>query len=239
MRSGSLEGFSRYIIYEDGSVWNKLTESYVAQMWNGGYLCLNLKRDDGSRVLEKVHRIVAKVFLEKTEDRDYFVEHKDGNRSNNHIDNLSWSRSKVYGVGINNPRVTDNFYKKAASAWRSMLIRCYYPESPYYDRYGGSGVIVSEEWKDFKIFEEWYIQNEDEYGVDFKGKLEVDKDILFPDNKIYSSETCILVPRYVNQFFKRNTRGGVSRKLNKLSKDRNQIPSKIYEVIEDRIIKFI
>jgi hypothetical protein len=36
-----------------------------------------------------VHRIVAEHFLERIHGKD-FVNHKDGNRMNNHVDNLEW-----------------------------------------------------------------------------------------------------------------------------------------------------
>jgi hypothetical protein len=38
---------------------------------------------------EYVHRLVAKAFLKKPENKDY-VCHKDGNSQNNHLDNLYW-----------------------------------------------------------------------------------------------------------------------------------------------------
>lgn len=39
-----------------------------------------------------VHRLVAMCFLEKTNEKN-IVNHKDGNKKNNHFDNLEWCTS--------------------------------------------------------------------------------------------------------------------------------------------------
>lgn len=91
MRSGSLEGFSRYIIYEDGSMWNKLTDSYMSPVWNGGFWCINLTNDSGKKSLEKIHRLVAICFVENPEGYK-FVGHIDENKNNNQANNLYWRK---------------------------------------------------------------------------------------------------------------------------------------------------
>lgn len=114
----------------------------------------------------------------------------------------------VYGVGINDAdyAVTEwetievNGVRKQKlvwecpyyRTWHSMLKRCYSTKyqdtSPTY-----KGCSVSEEWLRFSIFKRWMEQQ------DFVGK-QLDKDILFEGNKIYSTETCVFVSRVVNNF---------------------------------------
>lgn len=80
------------------------------------------------------------------------------------------------------------FYRK----WRDMLARCYSPKvqsrHPTY-----SGCSVAEEWLIFSSFRRWMS------GLDWYG-LDLDKDILEPGNKIYSSERCLFISRDLNRF---------------------------------------
>lgn len=39
--------------------------------------------------------------------------------------------------------------------WNQMILRCTNPKSKYYDRYGGRGIAVCDEWHDFWNFVKW------------------------------------------------------------------------------------
>lgn len=54
----------------------------------GGYLCVKLAKDR-KKTNKYVHRLVAQVFIANPEGLPE-VNHKDGNRKNNHVDNLEW-----------------------------------------------------------------------------------------------------------------------------------------------------
>jgi hypothetical protein len=59
---------------------------------NKGYLRVGLIID-GKLKTRKVHRLVAETFLPNEENKP-FVNHKDGNKSNNRVSNLEWVTAK-------------------------------------------------------------------------------------------------------------------------------------------------
>lgn len=111
------------------------------------------------------------------------------------------------GVGRYKTVEEDNPHKSTSvdRAWRNMLRRCYYEKtSKDFSSYYGI-CDVCEPWHCFQNFAEWYYTNE--YEVD--ERLHLDKDILFPGNKTYSPDNCLLVPQRINMLFlnKPNKRG--------------------------------
>lgn len=86
---------------------------------------------------------------------------------------------KINGVHLNSYKV-----------WRCMLQRCYdascQAKHPTY-----IGCSVCDEWHLFSVFKEWYDAN----SVD---GWQLDKDLLFVGNKVYSPDTCIFVPNRIN-----------------------------------------
>jgi hypothetical protein len=67
-------------------------------------------------------------------------------------------------------------------------------------------VTVCEEWHNFQIFSDWFYNN---YNPKIMQNFHLDKDILVKGNKIYSPETCCLVPQEINSLFLKSngTRG--------------------------------
>lgn len=67
-------------------------------------------------------------------------------------------------------------------------------------------VYVCEEWHNFQNFAKWYYNNY--YSIN-EERMEIDKDILYKNNKIYSPDTCIIVPQRINNLFvKTNSKRG-------------------------------
>ena len=58
------------------------------QIINNGYYIIHLKKE-GKRKNYLVHRLVAEEFIKNTHNKKY-VNHKDGNKTNNNIYNLEW-----------------------------------------------------------------------------------------------------------------------------------------------------
>lgn len=81
-----------YKISDTGIVFsvrtNKELKPFVTQ-W--GYLSVQL-RNHSKKANRFVHRLVGEAFLEKPEDATE-INHKDGNKKNNHVSNLEWCTS--------------------------------------------------------------------------------------------------------------------------------------------------
>ena len=110
----------------------------------------------------------------------------------------------VRGVGyIGEGKYKTHINKKQTKEymrWVKMMQRCYdeniQNKFPTY-----IGCTVCKEWHNFQIFAKWYEENHYEV-VD--QRMELDKDILIKGNKIYSPETCCIVPSYINTLFVKN-----------------------------------
>lgn len=80
-----------YQVSDNGLVKNKLTNKTLKLFKNNrGYLWLTLHLEKGKPKNFFVHRLVAEAFLENLENKPT-VNHKDGNKANNNLDNLEWS----------------------------------------------------------------------------------------------------------------------------------------------------
>lgn len=102
----------------------------------------------------------------------------------------------VCGVGYLGEYSTldkDRNTTKEYTAWKCMLERCYGNKELEAYKY----CIVSEEFHNASYFKDWYNKQVGAHREDFH----IDKDILSSDCKIYSEDTCVLVPQEVNSFF--------------------------------------
>lgn len=107
----------------------------------------------------------------------------------------------VYGIGYfgnGNYKAQGKNKKNTTeySRWNKMIARCYDKKTilqhPSY-----IGCSVCSEWHNFQNFADWYKKNiwtTEEY-------LQLDKDVLIKGNKIYSPNTCVLIPSKINSLF--------------------------------------
>lgn len=138
------------------------------------------------------------VCIDYKERNDIYVQFLDDNKQ---IIHTTWSYFKkgnfhnpyiptVYNVGsIGNINPKDHY--EAYKVWRDMLSRCYKDKQPTY-----KDCYVCDEWLCFENFEKWFSQNY--YKIENK-EINLDKDILYKNNKIYSPKTCIFVPQDINK----------------------------------------
>lgn len=94
-----------------------------------------------------------------------------------------------------------NFHKRALQLWSNMLKRCYNPNDER--GYFGMGVTVDDRWHCFANFIEDLptIQNFDLWlkGYERGTKYNLDKDLKFEGNKVYSREACMFVTESENK----------------------------------------
>ena len=114
----------------------------------------------------------------------------------------------VYGVGITGLepiRNEDGEVLDSYTCWKRMLSRCYsakvQEKHPTY-----KGCSVCDDWLYYPNFKKWYDKNY--YKINNKTS-HLDKDILVKGNKVYSPNTCMFVPNFINTLFTKcqNRRG--------------------------------
>jgi len=84
---------------------------------------------------------------------------------------------------------------KQYAYWHQMMNRCY---ASFYNIEAYKYCTVCEEWHNYQVFAKWYDENYYEVQNEV---MCLDKDILIKGNKIYSPETCVFVPQYINTLF--------------------------------------
>ena len=116
----------KYEIGSDGSVWSKdynhtgERRSMLQYLDEDGYphVFLNLK---GKRSKLVVHRAVAKLFLGPRPTAKHQVNHKNGQRSDNRVENLEWVTSRentLHGWRVNGRKQS----KKAIDGARKRMV---------------------------------------------------------------------------------------------------------------------
>lgn len=89
--SVAIPELSHYSISNHGRLLNTLTGKYLKGTYNeDGYHRAELRTLDGKRKPHYLHRLVAGVFVSKRGPLCIEVNHKDGNRANNHWSNLEY-----------------------------------------------------------------------------------------------------------------------------------------------------
>lgn len=138
--------------------------------------------------------------------RNIIIEFQDEYKAKVHATYTNFKKGSVanpynktsYNIGyIGQGKYTPKICKKIYDVWRKMLQRCYDPyfinkELTYKD------VYVCDEWHCFQNFAKWWEEN---YYEILNEKMELDKDILIKNNKMYSPKTCLIVPQRLNKLF--------------------------------------
>ena len=82
------EYYYDYMVSNKGRIFSLKTLTFLEGSECNGYIRMRLSKD-GNRVRKFKHRIVAESFCENSKNKP-FVNHIDGNKRNNHPNNLEW-----------------------------------------------------------------------------------------------------------------------------------------------------
>lgn len=176
-----IEGFSRYKISDLARVWDTQRDVEVAQMLSGipQYYYVNMQRDDGERKLVRVHRLVAKAFVEGETKEFCFVDHIDRNKLNNIPSNLRWVDRKG-----NQRNLETNIYVNGVFL-KDYVLKYEDPDSAYNyiaSRAKNKGVIETVE-----AYEEFLERGYDRRKVEYKGEEVYLSDLTAQYGKNYDS----------------------------------------------------
>jgi len=119
-----LDLFKGYRIREDGMVTSRFGRTLKTQPGNSGYLRVELS---GKKYL--LHRLLATAFIPNPDAKPQ-VNHKDGNKTNNRLDNLEWvtrseNQEHAYAAGLQRgfkkPTPLSSSHRKAlcGSRWKT------------------------------------------------------------------------------------------------------------------------
>lgn len=114
---GRFKALAREIVYKDGRRGKLKEKMLKGSLMNAGYILISF--DTKTKLL--AHQVVARAFLKESEYRQT-VNHKDGDKTNNHISNLEWATyaennrharntglNKQHGERTNLSKYTDQF----------------------------------------------------------------------------------------------------------------------------------
>lgn len=84
-----INNYDNYEIDTNGNIYSKSYGKYLKPYSNGrGYMMVRLVNNDGKKPF-KIHRLIALQFIPNIDNKK-FVNHKNGIKNDNRIENLEW-----------------------------------------------------------------------------------------------------------------------------------------------------
>ena len=148
-----IKGYEEYMVDTSGIIYSKTGNPLKYSINHNGYCIVNLLTN-GKRKGFAIHTLVANQFIPKIDNERWQVNHKDGNKQNNSVENLEWVTPKenlqhsvnVLGnlIGSNNPnsksvRACDNkgHYYYFGSVSDAARFLCEYTNAVFQSRKNG------------------------------------------------------------------------------------------------------
>lgn len=94
-----------------------------------------------------------------------------GNTTRVIVQNLSQGKSTscgCYAIEVNTTHGDSR--TPIYNSWHNMIARCYYPSREDFDYYGGRGITVCDEWRDYDKFKEWALSSGHKPGLTIERK---------------------------------------------------------------------
>lgn len=126
---------TNYVAFTDGRIYSKRMKKFLTPKINyDGYHRIQIWKNNKCKMIQW-HKVIAETFIPKPSEKHNVVNHKDGNKTNNNVNNLEWVTQK------------DNI----AHAWRTGL-----STNENHSKYTGFSVldVVNNEKKDYKCLSE-------------------------------------------------------------------------------------
>jgi hypothetical protein len=116
-----IEGYPNYLIYPDGRVFSKKRNIFLKLGYCNGYHSIMLFNNKNKQKYT-VHRLVAIHYIPNLNNLP-FVNHKNGIRDDNRVENLEWCTCSYNNQSINciNKNLGCINYKKSRNRWRFII----------------------------------------------------------------------------------------------------------------------
>jgi hypothetical protein len=110
-----IDNYSNYRIYNNGQIYGDYIKKYLTPSIVNGYYRVSLWRDNIGKSCY-IHRLVAQLFCDNSDNKP-IVNHRDGNKLNNHYTNLEWvtcseNNKHAYIIGLKKAVKRVNQYAK-------------------------------------------------------------------------------------------------------------------------------